>query len=88
MNEIRVFQLNQYEWWAGPDLETVKAHYLMTTGVSAEEAFDDPCELSPESLKTIPFTYNDGKEITFAERLRELLDSGRQFPCCFAIRDC
>jgi hypothetical protein len=43
---LKVFRMNDYEWWMHYSLEEAKALHLEQCGVDPKEAFDDPCELS------------------------------------------
>lgn len=38
---LRAFRLNDYEAWAGKDLDDAIVNAMRTTGVSREDAFDD-----------------------------------------------
>lgn len=87
---VKVFQLNDYDWWAGATLESVKASYLEWTGVSEAEAFDNPQELTDKEMSTLRFREEDedclpGQEAkTFRQRLNEMVAAGDEFPCFFA----
>ncbi len=88
--KIKVFRVDDADWWAGEDVESVKAAYLEETGLDAEEAFggDEPWELTGETMDSTTF-YDDlsDKEAgsrTFAEQLKQMVDAGCQFPCSFA----
>jgi hypothetical protein len=92
-SKIGVFQLNDYEWWAGSDLEGVKAEYTKQTGCGEEDdAFDDPYELSDAEMDKLLFTYyeNDDERPenkrtrTFREELDRAIAEGQTFPCVFA----
>ena len=92
--DIKVFRLNDYEWWAGETLEEVKKNYTEITGVDGEEAFDEPIEaMSAEALKSTKYHTDtkdkDGKAIviTFAEELENRIKSGQKFPCFFATTE-
>jgi len=92
--DIKVFRLNDYEWWAGETLEEVKKNYTEITGVDGEEAFDESIEaMSEEALKSTKYHTDtkdkDGKAIviTFAEELENRIKSEQKFPCFFATTD-
>lgn len=80
---MEIFQMNDYEWMAAADLESAKAEYLKTYagGVSAEEAFDDPCEVDMDRLI---FTEDDGTTLTFRAKLAQMIADGCTFPAYFA----
>lgn len=79
---MKAFQLNDCDVWAGEDLESVKSAYLKATGMDTEEAFDDPCELTPEELAArVMVLDEDGKtEITLAAQLAKMIADGETFP--------
>jgi len=92
--KIKVFRLNDYEWWAGETLEEVKKNYTEITGVDGEEAFDEPIEvMSEKALKSTKYHTDtkdkDGKKIviTFAEELEKQIKSKQKFPCFFATTE-
>lgn len=80
---IKVFQLNDCDWWAGSDLESVKAAYLAETGVDQDEAFDEPYELSEAQIERLKFRRDDDNhtEATFKEELERMVAEGQKFPC-------
>lgn len=94
---IKVFQVNDYEWWAGINLDVIRREYLEQTGIdpdNEDEGFDNPKLLTPEAMQRLRFCHDDGDpdeiakyehtECTFAERLNELIADGARFPCSFA----
>lgn len=82
---IKVFKLNEYEWWAGGSWEEVKKCYMDTTGLSEVEAFDDEChELTPDEMNSLKFYGEDNSERTFQEELDKEIAEGQEFPCFFA----
>ena len=88
--QIRVFRINDYDWYAGRDLDEVKAFVLEQSGMREDEAFDNPCELSDEAMSKLRFRPTDESDlpadstITFAERLGEMIKDGCEFPAFFA----
>jgi hypothetical protein len=91
MSEIRVFQLNDYEWWAGADLESVKT--ARQTGCGEEDdIFDEPHELSDAAMDRLLFTYYEDdyereenkRTRTFRQELDRAIAEGQTFPCEFA----
>lgn len=91
---IRVFQINESEWWAGDcDELSILDAFMQSYECTHIEATGNievyPRSLSEEELSNtlyeIPDT--DGVElkvITFKELLTKLIDSGAQLPCKFA----
>ncbi|TES89015.1 MAG: hypothetical protein E3J94_06990 [Desulfobacteraceae bacterium] len=89
INGIKVFNMSDFDWWAGADLESVKKAYLEETGLDAEEAFesDAPEELSDADLDRLRFHYDPddrSKTISFREQLENMVRAGMSFPCVFA----
>ncbi len=81
----RVWMVNEYEFWAGSNLDELRRVYLETTGVEdGEDVFYDhyPCEVDMD-LNTIKM--DDGRTITFQERLEELIAEEAVFPRSFAV---
>lgn len=87
VSEMKIFRLNEYEWWAAETLEEAKQACLEETGLDESEAFEDPCELSSEELDALIFVDDEGPErrtIPFRQALDELISKGQKFPCIFA----
>lgn len=85
MNEgIKVFQLNDSDWWAGRSLEEVKVVYMKETGLPEDEAFDNPLELSAETMSKLKFVREDNSKVTFQDQLDFLVANEFEFPCFFA----
>jgi len=95
----RVFQLNEFDWWAGFDLESVKAAYLKEMGyedsrlMDVRDAFDDPHEVADLDMERLKFVDGDdpinadgtpGGTRSFREQLDLMIAKGEQFPCFFA----
>jgi hypothetical protein len=86
-HDIKVFRINLFDWWAGYDLASVKSAYLVETGVSRTEPFDQE-ELPEEAMNTVRIYPNAyAKESsTFREELTRMVNEGQEFPCYFARR--
>lgn len=92
MKKLKVFALNDYEWWAGYDLKSVKKTYLKEMMMTEDEAFDDPRELTEEEMskftikiiKEEELTYAKAGKYTFAEFLELMIKNKEKFPCMFA----
>ena len=85
---VKVFRLNLFDWWAGYDIASVKSAYLVETGLTKEEAFDEEEELPEEAMKTLriyPSPYAK-KSSTFQEELGRMVAENHVFPCSFAGR--
>ena len=93
MGQIKVFHMDDIDWWAGRTLESTKRAYLAETGLSADEAFEEfePYELPDTELDRLKFIDEDrrnaeGKMVkfTFREHLLIMITEGEKFPCFFA----
>jgi len=85
---VKVFRLNLFDWWAGYDIASVKSAYLVETGLTKEEAFDEEEELPEDAMKTLRI-YQSAyakKSSTFQEELAHMVVEGQVFPCSFAGR--
>lgn len=96
--EVKIFKLNDCDWWAGYDLESVKAAYLKDQIMEGfeEDAFHDSRELSKEEMKRFTFSASedfDEEELaefqsstcTFQDQLDIMIRiNPDQFPCFFA----
>lgn len=94
-HSIKVFRLNDYDWWAGEDLESVKAAYMREGyGEDEETAFKNPYELSAEQLEShVMFEFDadwdydrdpEDAPPTFQDCLDLMVRTGEKFPCTFA----
>lgn len=86
---MKVFRMNDYEWWAGKDLESVKAACKKETGLTDDEAFDSPRVLTAEEMRTHEF-YPDcdvSRAIQFKTALRKMVRDGKSFPRFFATTE-
>lgn len=83
----KVFQINDCDWWAGYDLKSVKAAYVKETGVTEEDAFDEPRELTNEEMDTVLHAGDEGankEPVTFRQELNNMIASGIELPWFFA----
>jgi hypothetical protein len=85
---VKVFAMNDCEWWAAETLEQAKADYLKETGTEeADEPFDDPHELDEEAMDHLRFTDEDGTSRSFREQLEKMVSDGCEFPSFFATTE-
>lgn len=84
---IKVFRLNDYEWWAARSLEEARSDYTETTGLSGEDAFDHPTQLSDEEMDQFIFIGDDGTKVSFRQHLSNSIARGNQFPGPFATTE-
>ncbi len=92
---IKVFRLNDYEWFAGADAQAVLAYALEQWGFKGkptdalndgmyDEDFDRPCDLDASTLNGAEDAEDGGKEmITYRESIRRELAKGVTFPAFF-----
>ena len=92
---IQVYEMNDMEWWAGPDKESTIEAALKEWGMSREEAFDrfnpveNVCEMDLDK-NTVNINEDcapEGPIISYRENLRLELAKGTKFPCFFAGDD-
>lgn len=95
MNKIKIFKMNDCDWWAAETLDEAKLDCVHTFGgvwpEDAEEFLDDPYEVGDEHLDKLWFVDADemdanGEPVrrTFREELNRMIESGEEFPCPFA----
>lgn len=75
MSSMRVFYMNDCDWFMAPDIEQAKRLYKEMTGLPDDEAFDEPYELNDTQLERLRFMDEDGGKRSFAE-LRQMIESG------------
>ena len=86
--EIKVFAMNDYEWYAGRSVEEVRAHYAEVSGFQPGENTEDARELSGEEMQSGLYHDDDDSDaISFAQQLQRMIDKGTQFPCFFATTE-
>ena len=83
---MKVFQMNDCEWWAAEDLESAKKACMEATGLPEDEACDDPHELSDEAMNRLIF-HDDNETRTFKEQLDRMIVEGTEFPVFFAMTE-
>lgn len=87
--KIKVFRLNDCDWWADLSLEDAIKNYLNETGVSTEDGIEGPYELSDEEMKTLIHSGEEGAGpcMSFIDRLILDIEIGARFPCLFATTE-
>jgi hypothetical protein len=73
--QLKVFQMNDYDWWADYSKEEAKNNYIKWSmeqgGIPFEDIEIDICELSGEMMDKFKYVDEDeNTEITFTEELR------------------
>lgn len=98
-NTIKVFKMNDCDWYAGASAEDAKRAMAEWNGYPStpegvaemcEEFSADPVELSAEEMNQCMFTedaveeHGWQRELSFRERLAEMIADGDEFPSFFA----
>lgn len=85
---IRVYRMDDMEWWAGESLAACVAEGRRQCG---DECYPDDegeqYELSDEQMQRLKFMDEDGSKRTFAEELARRIEAGENFPQQFAAED-
>lgn len=87
-SKIKVFKLDDIEWWAGESLEACIAAAQDAAG--SRDCYSDPSdyrEVSDDAMQRLQFIDEDGESRSFAAELERLIASGTSFPCQFAAED-
>ena len=88
LRRIRVYRMDDIEWWAGESLEACIAEGRRLCG---EECYPDDSheqhELSDDEMAHLKFVDEDGSTRTFAEELARRIAAGESFPQPFAAED-
>ena len=67
-HNVKVFRFNLFDWWAGYDLASVRSAYLVETGVTKKEAFDEE-ELPQDAMNTVRIYSNPYAKESFSEAI-------------------
>ena len=84
---IKVFQLDDIEWWAGESLEACVAEGRRQCGDDCYSDEGYQGEVSPEAMQRLKFLDDDGTMRTFAEELARRIAAGATFPQPFAASE-
>ena len=89
--DIHVFQVNDYDWWAGTDTASIRPAYQKFNGfrdvdMDEDTFYMDVDPLSDEAMNRLVFTDTEGytPDHTFKEELDAMIARGQEFPCFFA----
>lgn len=88
MSNIRVFRMDDMEWWAGESLAACVAEGRRLAGDDCYP--DEPSEqyeLSDEAMQRLTFVDEDGSTRSFADELARRVAAGEEFPQPFAAED-
>lgn len=87
---MRVYAMNDCDWWMARSLEEAKADYCHETGSTEAELCPDARELTDEELDRLRITDTDenerptGKARSFRKELQRRVDEGVTKPEMFA----
>lgn len=82
---IKIFRLNDCDWYAGNNLEDCINEAIKQTGLTREEIVDSPSELSDADMEKHHLHEEDKTDkFTFRKSLDELIENNTVFPCFFA----
>ena len=84
---IRVYRMDDNEWWAGESLAACVAEGRRQCGADCYPDSDEQHELSDEAMQRLKFIDEDGSERTFADELARRIAAGEKFPQQFAAED-
>ena len=86
---MKVFRINDYEWYAAETLDEAIAEAVRMSGLPADEAADDPVEITEKEMDQLTF-FDDmsdpesSQTRSFREQLQKMIDDGTKFPAYFA----
>lgn len=88
-NRIRIYRVNEYEWYAGATLAACIDEAVRVTGGRREEVYDGDSTgpLSKKQMKEHIFTEESGEKKTFEQKLEEMIQAGHEFPSIFAVSE-
>jgi hypothetical protein len=82
---MKVFRLNEYDWWLAPDLETAIQSAMKECGYNLEETVDIRAhELTWQEMGQLTFHHDDLGNMTFAEEFYQRIVGGITEPEMFA----
>ena len=90
MGKIRVFRVNDYEWYAAETLKDAVAEAMRLSGLEQDEASDEDAGQIGEGEMDILLFHDDmchkdkSKTRTFREQLKLMVDKKVEFPTFFA----
>ncbi|MBB4126269.1 hypothetical protein GGR77_001559 [Xanthomonas translucens] len=90
---MKIFQIDDMEWWVGADAESVLAAVKEETGMDDED-LEDFQEVNEDDLDRLKFQDSDeeerpiGEPRTFREQLVIEVAAGGKFPRMFAAESC
>lgn len=89
MADIKVFRMNDFEWWAGETLEACIAHWKDARNGRVEVELDDPRELDSSEMAQLQYMDDPGTEVkwSFDDELARRVKADAEFPQFFATTE-
>lgn len=84
---IRVYRMDDMEWWAGESLAACVAEGRAQCGDDCYSDDNEQYELSDEQMQRMKFIDEDGSTRSFADELARRIAAGETFPQPFAAED-
>lgn len=85
---VKIFRLNDCEWYAGESLEEVtQCAQGFHPDCDEEDFLDDPAEVDAADLARLRYRDEDGSVRSFAAQLEKMIATGETFPCVFATTE-
>jgi len=84
--QVKIFQMNEYDWYLAETAGQASAHYNFDYGPLNEEE-NQPRELDEKELESTFFTYESGVKLSFADRLKCMIELGDTAPQFFATTE-
>jgi len=80
---MKVFCMNEFHWWAAPDLETAIKDYARFIGTEEEEILEDdePYELSEEQLDSTYYWTGESRDLLDFENWEDEHGNKADFNC-------
>lgn len=72
--DLKVFKMNEYDWWCDKSLEAAKINYPISVGIHSDECIEDPYKLTEKQLLSYKYHHDCSHSIisSFKERLQAL----------------
>jgi predicted adenine nucleotide alpha hydrolase (AANH) superfamily ATPase len=85
MSEIKIFEMNDYDYYAGETLFDCVTQICRDQGCASDECYI-LVALTDEQMNKLQYWYDNpsGPTISFRKRLNEMIAEKTQFPCFFA----
>lgn len=92
MKPVLVYAMDDFEWWASRgDAQQALQEYISYCGIDASDIEGEPELLTPQQMEEMQYVdYDTGTRIqmSFRERLDQMIIQGQDFPTMFACTEC